>query len=75
MFEDELEVDSMGSHIFLGDDGLYRGAYYWGERVKFNDVGEGTILEALFALHDVRGTIERVNALIDKIPETFGLKE
>ena len=73
MFEDELEVDAMGTRIYLGDDGLYRGAYFWGERPKFNDVGESTIMGALFSLHDTKGTIERVNALIEKIPETFGL--
>jgi len=74
VFEDEVEVDSMGTHVFLGNDGLYRGAYFWGERLKFNDIGESTILSALFSLHDTRGTLERAVTLMEKIPEVFGVE-
>ena len=45
-----------------------------GERLKFNDIGESTILSALFSLHYTKGTLERAVTLMEKIPEVFGVE-
>ena len=72
LFENELEVHRLGTSVYLCDDGLYRGAYYWGERFRFNDIGEPTIVRALFALHGTMESIKRVAKLAKLINENAG---